>query len=69
MNARGHGDCCPACGSDEVQPYAIILGAAEVYGYQCLTCSVTWPVLQSGTMPDTLPDALAPARGVKGPAV
>jgi hypothetical protein len=61
-------DCCPACGSDEVLPYAIILGAAEVYGYQCLACSVTWPVIQTGTLPEILPDALARPAGVKGPA-
>jgi hypothetical protein len=64
VSAPGCEDRCPACGSDEVQPYAIILGAAEVYGYQCLACSVTWPVLQSGT----LPDSPAPTWGVKGPA-
>ena len=64
MTSEGHGDRCPACGSDELQPYAVILGAAEAYGYQCLACSVTWPVLQSGT----LPDALAPAWSAKGPA-
>jgi hypothetical protein len=39
------GDCCPACGSGEVIPYAVILGASEEYGYQCLVCQVTWPVL------------------------
>jgi hypothetical protein len=64
MTPEGHGDRCPACGSDELQPYAVILGAAEAYGYQCLSCTVTWPVLQSGT----LPDALAPAWSTKGPA-
>ena len=58
------GDCCPSCGSDEVLPYAIIAGAAEVYGYQCLTCAAMWPVLQTGT----LPEALTPAGGKTGPA-
>jgi hypothetical protein len=55
-------DYCPACGSNELLPFAVIVGAAETYGYQCLSCSVTWPVLQSGT----LPDALALSRAVKG---
>ena len=42
----GYGsDCCPACGSQETQPYAVILGASEEYGYQCLACQVMWPVL------------------------
>ena len=58
-------DYCPACGSNELQPYAVIVGAAETYGYQCLSCSVTWPVLQSGT----LPEALARSLGAKGLAV
>jgi hypothetical protein len=43
-------------------PYAIILAAAEVYGYQCQDWTVTWTVLQSGT----LPDALARTAGVTG---
>jgi len=64
MTALGTGDLCPVCGSDEVLPFAIIVGAAEVYGYQCLSCSAIWPVLQSGT----LPDALAPPWAVIGPA-
>lgn len=54
MTGHDTGDTCPACGSDEVLPYAVILGAAEVYGYQCLACSVTWPVLATGTLPDAL---------------
>ena len=45
MTATYHGDCCPACGSWEVTPYAVILGAREEYGYQCLACDFTWPVL------------------------
>jgi hypothetical protein len=45
MTARYHGDCCPACGSYEVIPYAVLVGGAEEYGYQCLTCEVMWPVL------------------------
>jgi hypothetical protein len=36
MTAPRREDRCPACGSDEVQPFAIIVGAAETYGYQCL---------------------------------
>jgi hypothetical protein len=64
MTAPGAGDLCPACGSDEVLPFAVIIGAAETYGYQCLSCTVTWPVLSSGT----LPDALALTLGVRGPA-
>ena len=64
MTAPGADDLCPACGSDEVLPFAVIVGAAEIYGYQCLICAVTWPVLSSGS----LPDALALTLGVKGPA-
>lgn len=45
MTARYHGDCCPACGSHQVTPYAVIIGAREEYGYQCLACEVMWPVL------------------------
>jgi transposase-like protein len=40
-----HGDCCPACGSYQVTPYAVTLGAAEEYGYQCAACQGMWPVL------------------------
>ena len=39
------GDCCPACGRDQVLPYAVLAGGAEEYGYQCLACQVMWPVL------------------------
>lgn len=35
----------PACGSHEVIPYAVLVGSAEEYGYQCLACEVMWPVL------------------------
>ena len=45
MTARYHGDCCPACGSHQVIPYAVLVGGSEEYGYQCLTCEVMWPVL------------------------
>jgi hypothetical protein len=56
MSARYHGDCCPACGSHQVIPYAVLLGSAEEYGYQCLACEVMWPVLTY------------PTRGEKNPA-
>jgi hypothetical protein len=39
------GDCCPACGSDQLTPYAVLVGGSEEYGYQCLDCAVMWPVL------------------------
>jgi hypothetical protein len=42
---RYTGDCCPACGGDQVIPYAVLVGGAEEYGYQCLACAVMWPVL------------------------
>jgi hypothetical protein len=45
MTARYEGDCCPACGSSQVIPYAVLIGGSEEYGYQCLACAVMWPVL------------------------
>jgi hypothetical protein len=45
MTARYAGDCCPACGSHQVIPYAVLVGGSEEYGYQCLVCEVMWPVL------------------------
>jgi hypothetical protein len=57
MTGHCRDDICPACGSTEIQPYAVILGAAETYGYQCLTCAALWPVIT----PDDTP-ALVPAR-------
>ncbi len=45
MSARYTGDCCPACGSHQVIPYAVVVGCSEEYGYQCLVCEVMWPVL------------------------
>ena len=45
MTARYYGDCCPACGSHQVMPYAVLVGGSEEYGYQCLACEVMWPVL------------------------
>ena len=64
MTAAYDGDICPACGSPDTQPFAVIVGPAETYGYQCLDCATIWPVIQAGT----LPAALAPAWSVKGPA-
>lgn len=45
MRPRYTGDCCPACGSHQVIPYAVLAGDSEEYGYQCLVCQVMWPVL------------------------
>jgi hypothetical protein len=45
MTRRYTGDCCPACGSHQVIPYAVLVGGGEEYGYQCLVCEVMWPVL------------------------
>ena len=54
MNARYTGDCCPACGSHQVTPYAVLVGATEEYGYQCQVCEVMWPVMiYAGSTPDT----------------
>jgi formate dehydrogenase maturation protein FdhE len=53
VSARYHGDCCPACGSHQVIPYAVVVGATEEYGYQCEVCEVTWPVMiYAGSAPD-----------------
>ena len=57
-----HGDSCPACGSADTEPFAVIVGAAEIYGYQCLDCATLWPVLQTGT----LPPSTARAAGLTG---
>jgi hypothetical protein len=48
MTARYDGDRCPACGSHQVIPYAVLVGGAEEYGYQCLACEVMWPVIFYG---------------------
>jgi hypothetical protein len=45
MTGRYDGDCCPACGSCHVLPYAVLVGGAGEYGHQCLGCAVMWPVL------------------------
>jgi len=34
MTTRYTGDCCPACGSYQVIPYAVLVGGSEEYGYQ-----------------------------------
>ena len=60
---RYHGDCCPACGSHQVIPYAVLVGGSEEYGYQCLACEVMWPVL---TYPAK--EAPVPAAGKATPA-
>ncbi len=57
------GDCCPACGSHQVIPYAVLVGASEEYGYQCLACEVMWPVL---TYP--VREEAEPAGRQRGPA-
>jgi transposase-like protein len=44
MTGRYAGDCCPACGSYQVLPYAAILGGREEYGYRCEACQITWRV-------------------------
>jgi hypothetical protein len=62
VSARYHGDCCPACGSHQVIPYGVVVGASEEYGYQCLACEVMWPVLiYAGSEPD-------PSGHKQGPA-
>jgi formate dehydrogenase maturation protein FdhE len=45
MTGRYDADCCPACGSHQVIPYAVLIGGTEEYGYQCQACQVMWPVL------------------------
>jgi hypothetical protein len=63
MTARYTGDCCPACGSYQVIPYAVLVGGSEEYGYQCLVCEVMWPVL---TYPAR--ETAAPAGRTRNPA-
>ena len=64
MSARYRGDCCPACGSHQVIPYAVVVGGAtEEYGYQCQVCQVMWPVMiYAGS------DTPAPSGRQQGPA-
>jgi hypothetical protein len=63
MTGRYDGDCCPACGSSQVLPYAVLVGGTEEYGYQCLTCQVMWPVLTY-----TGPAAASPGEPQESPA-
>jgi hypothetical protein len=51
MTGRYEGDCCPACGSYQVLPYAVILGGREEYGYHCRDCQITWRVLSHDATP------------------
>jgi hypothetical protein len=62
VSARYTGDCCPACGSHQVVPYAVVVGATEEYGYQCLVCEVMWPVMiYTGSTPARSGDSKSPA--------
>ena len=58
------GDCCPACGSEQVTPYAVLIGGSEEYGYQCLACAVTWPVLSH---PESAPVLQAASHRYRAP--
>ena len=62
MSARYHGDCCPACGSHQVIPYAVVVGATEEYGYQCQVCEVMWPVMIYAGSEHLTPPAASKAR-------
>jgi hypothetical protein len=62
MTAPKRGDHCPACGSDDVIPFALIFGAVELYGYQC-PCGQAWLSMHAQTRYNTL----AP-RAVQGRA-
>jgi hypothetical protein len=53
MTGRHNRDCCPACGSDDVIPFAFIFGAVELYGYQC-PCGHAWLSLPAQARHDTL---------------
>jgi hypothetical protein len=53
VTARYNGDCCPACGSDDLLPFAFIAGGLELYGYQC-PCGRIWLVMHSEATEDTL---------------
>ena len=63
MSARYTGDCCPACGSHQVLPYAVVVGATEEYGYQCQVCEVMWPVMiyTGDSTPARFGDSKSPA--------
>jgi hypothetical protein len=64
MTARYTGDCCPACGSYQVIPYAVLVGGSEEYGYQCLVCEVMWPVLTYPAREIPAPAASKASRAV-----
>jgi hypothetical protein len=58
-----YSDTCPACRSHDVLPYAVIVGGSEEYGYQCLACQVSWPVLSHAEpQPATTTPSIATAR-------
>jgi len=59
-------DVCPACRSRDVLPYAVIVGGSEEYGYQCLACQVSWPVLSHA---EPRPASTAPPIGAVRHAV
>ena len=40
MTGRRERDCCPACGSDDIIPFAFIFGAVELYGYLAMKVSL-----------------------------
>ena len=63
MTGRYTGDCCPACGSHQVIPYAVVVGATEEYGYQCQVCEVMWPVMiyTGDSTPARFGDSKSPA--------
>ena len=63
MMARYTGDCCPACGSHQVIPYAVLVGGTEEYGYQCQVCEVMWPVMiyTGDSTPARFGDSKSPA--------
>jgi hypothetical protein len=63
MTAPSRGDCCPACGSDDVIPFALIFGAVELYGYQC-PCGHAWLSLPAQARHDAL--ALRAVQGKAG---
>lgn len=65
MSTR-YGDMCPACGSGEVTPYAVIVGGSEEYGYQCQACQVSWPVLAHT---ESVPAIPAASLRISRPAV
>jgi hypothetical protein len=63
MTAPSRGDCCPACGSNDVIPFALIFGAVELYGYQC-PCGRAWLSMHAESCSETL--ALRAVQGRAG---